>query len=155
MNHKLFGAAAWLAIPLLTCLLLGNAQSHGQDKKSDSKASSEKKVDDGKKATTKKPKREKPRGRLPAYFGSVVSEKQRDEIYEIQAGYQEDLDKLIAQVVELKAERDSAVEAVLSEEQLEEVQKLRDEARAKLKKKISDSASEKTTEAKASKSSDN
>jgi len=155
MTPRMFRMTSLLVLPVVGCLLLGNVQSYGQEKKSESKASSAKKVSDEKKAPAEKKTRSKPRGRLPAYFSSVVSEKQREDIYKIQSNYQEELDKLIAQVVELKSERDKAVEEVLSEEQLEEVQKLRDEARARLKKKISDSTSKKATDSSASKSRDN
>ena len=40
----------------------------------------------------------KPRGRLPAYYGKVVTDKQREQIYEIQAKFNEQIAKLQQQL---------------------------------------------------------
>ncbi len=71
------------------------------------------------------------RGRLPAYYRQVVDEKQREKIYEIQREYAPKVDALRAQLAALIAERDEKVAAVLTPEQIEKVEQLRAEARAK------------------------
>ena len=64
-------------------------------------------------------KKEQPkfRGRLPMYYGDVVSQKQREQIYGIQAKYADQIEQLQKQLDELKASRDAEVEAVLTPEQ--------------------------------------
>jgi hypothetical protein len=73
------------------------------------------------------------RPRLPNYFNRVVDEKQRQKIYEIQREYFPKIQALEAQLAALVAERDQKVEAVLTPEQREEVEKLRAEAAARRK----------------------
>lgn len=73
----------------------------------------------------------KSRGRLPAYFSSLVSQKQRDAIYKIQADYESQVEKLQSQIASLIAERDREVDAVLDADQLSEVTKKREAARQK------------------------
>ncbi|MCC9605115.1 low affinity iron permease family protein [Blastopirellula sp. JC732] len=72
--------------------------------------------------------RSEPRGRLPNFYGQVVSEKQKEEIYEIQSSYQAKLDELIRQIVAIKAERDAKINQTLTPEQLKEVASLRAES---------------------------
>ncbi|REJ86364.1 MAG: hypothetical protein DWQ34_27580 [Planctomycetota bacterium] len=70
-----------------------------------------------------------PRGRLPNHFGKIgVSEEQRLKIYGIQADYNAQVDELLAQVEELRGERDAAIEAVLTPGQRERLKELREEA---------------------------
>ena len=78
-----------------------------------------------------KPKKREFRGRLPAYYSRVVDEKQRKTIYEIQREYAPKVDALKAQLAALTAERDKKVAGVLTPEQLETVEKLKAEAKAK------------------------
>jgi hypothetical protein len=73
------------------------------------------------------------RPRLPNYYGHVVSEKQRKEIYEIQREYFPKIEALKAELAALTAERDEKVAAVLSPEQLKQVEKFRAEAESKRK----------------------
>jgi Spy/CpxP family protein refolding chaperone len=68
------------------------------------------------------------RGRLPRYYGQVVNEKQRRQIYDIQRKYHERDFILRTQLKQLRAERDQEIEAVLSPEQKETLQKLLTEA---------------------------
>lgn len=72
--------------------------------------------------------RSEPRGRLPNFYGQVVSESQRDEIYAIQSEYQKKLDELIRQVVTIKAERDAKIDETLSADQRKEIAQLRAES---------------------------
>ena len=75
---------------------------------------------DAKSGGDKTDEKEQPRfhGRLPMYFGSVVSETQREKIYAIQAKYAERIRQLQEQLDELKARRGTEIEAVLTPEQL-------------------------------------
>jgi hypothetical protein len=72
--------------------------------------------------------------RLPAYYGSVVNEKQRENIYKIQEEYQPKIELLKKQLDALKKERDEKISAVLTEEQKKRVK----EAAAKGKRKPKD-----------------
>lgn len=87
--------------------------------------------EDAKKPAATKKVAKKPRGRLPSYFAAVVSQKQREEVYTIQAKYSKQLADLQKQIAELKAQMTKEVDAVLTPEQLEEVNKKREEAAAK------------------------
>lgn len=71
------------------------------------------------------------RGRLPNYFSRVVTDDQRESIYEIQVRFNRQIADLQQQIEQLTTERDETVEKVLTPEQMAEVQKLRDEAKAK------------------------
>ena len=58
----------------------------------------------------------KSRGRLPNLYGKLgVSEVQRERIYAIQGEYNAKIDDLLAQVEELRGERDKAMEAGCSD----------------------------------------
>ena len=98
-------------------------------------------------SATKPAAAKKASGRLPTYFAAVVSQKQREAIYEVQADYAAQLEELQAQVDALIADRDREVEAVLSAEQLAEVTKKREEAKKKRAARSRSKSSEtKTTE---------
>ena len=73
--------------------------------------------------------RKKAAGRLPAHFASVVSPKQRDSIYKVQADYAAKLETLQAQITALLKQRDRDVDAVLDADQLAEVTKKREDAK--------------------------
>lgn len=60
--------------------------------------------------------------RLPAHYNSVVTEKQREEIYKIQEEYQPKIDALENQLNALKKERDDKISAVLTAEQKKQVE---------------------------------
>jgi len=80
-------------------------------------------------------KAKKPRGRLPNYYRSVVSEEQRVKIYEIQARYRDQIAALKAQIEALTKEQNDKITAVLSAEQLQKIEQLAAEAAAKRKAK--------------------
>jgi len=83
------------------------------------------------------------RGRLPNYYSRVVDQEQREKIYAIQREYAPKIDTLKAQLEALVAERDEKVEAVLTPEQQQTVEKLRAAAKAKRsQRKAAQSASE-------------
>jgi hypothetical protein len=66
----------------------------------------------------------KVRGRLPDYYIQVVTVEQREEIYAIQEGYWPKIDKLEAELAELRAKMKKEIEGVLSAEQRQEVKEL-------------------------------
>ena len=67
--------------------------------------------------------------RLPLYYARVVSSEQRERIYEIQAEYAEEIEVIENELKEKMSERDLAIEAVLSVEQLDEVKRWISEAK--------------------------
>ena len=78
-------------------------------------------------------KTEKLRGRLPAYFGKVVDQSQRQEIYQIQADYKDRIGKLQSALAELVQQRDCEILMVLSADQLVELKALQKAARERSK----------------------
>ena len=94
-------------------------------------------------ATQKAETPKKPRGRLPAYYGRVVDAQQRERIYEIQARFNEQIEKLKEQLEELVEQRDSEVEEVLTDEQRDEVDALK---RARRARRTGKSSSDSTTD---------
>lgn len=87
----------------------------------------------------------KAKGRLPAYFKDVVTESQKQKIYDVQSKYAAQIDALEAQIQTLTSQRDAEIDGLLSEEQLAKVNKLRSEAAAKRKGKAKADAAEDTT----------
>ena len=67
--------------------------------------------------------------RLPLYYARVVSSEQRERIYEIQAEYAEEIELIENELKKKMNERDEAVQAVLSVEQLDEVKRWISEAK--------------------------
>ncbi|MCP4815279.1 MAG: hypothetical protein GY888_22440 [Planctomycetaceae bacterium] len=74
------------------------------------------------------------RGRLPAHFGKVVDESQRQEIYQIQARYKDRIGKLQADLKSVTRQRDRAILEVLSSQQREELEELQQAARDRSKR---------------------
>ncbi|MFP6752726.1 MAG: hypothetical protein VB855_13685 [Pirellulaceae bacterium] len=69
------------------------------------------------------------RGRLPAYFSQLVTVEQREEIYSIQARFAEPIAELKKQLKEITDRRDRDVMEVLSAEQQQKLNALKDAAR--------------------------
>jgi len=87
------------------------------------------------KAETPKAKtRAQPRGRLPAHYGAVVDEAQREKIYAIQKVYQPQVEALQSQLTALREKQTAEIEAVLTAEQKEKVKELAAAAKAKREK---------------------
>ena len=84
----------------------------------------------------------KSKSRLPAYFKDIVDEKQKEAIYSVQADYNSKIDALKEQIEKLTADRDAAVENVLTAAQKEKLKKAREVAAAKRKKPADKSAEE-------------
>ena len=78
-----------------------------------------------------KAKKKEFRGRLPAYYSRVVDQEQREKIYAIQREYAPKIDALKAQLAALTAERDEKVVAELTPEQLQKIEQMKAEAKAK------------------------
>ena len=81
------------------------------------------------------------RGRLPSYYAQVVTPQQKEQVYQAQAEYERQIDELEAKIEALEKKRDEAVRALLTAEQLKQVDQLaaaakakRDERKAKEKK---------------------
>ena len=66
---------------------------------------------------------------MPLYYARVVSSEQRERIYEIQAEYAEEIEVIENELKKKMNERDQAVQAVLSVEQLDEVKRWISEAK--------------------------
>ncbi|HUY91703.1 MAG TPA: hypothetical protein VMV10_23375 [Pirellulales bacterium] len=75
--------------------------------------------------------RAKPRGRLPAHYGAVVDNEQREKIYGIQQSYQPQIEALQAQLVALREKQAAEIDAVLTPEQKEKVKELAAAAKTK------------------------
>lgn len=84
------------------------------------------------------------KGRLPAYYGEIVTESQRQEIYGLQEKYEKQISALEDQLEALKKKRDAEIEKVLSADQKSKLKKAKEEGAAKRKK----SAEKKAAEAK-------
>jgi hypothetical protein len=69
------------------------------------------------KARQKQAKQKQVKGRLPPYYAQIVDERQRQRIYQIQAGYGPKIDALQAELDALMAQRDAEIRAVLTPEQ--------------------------------------
>ena len=82
----------------------------------------------------------KPKGRLPAYYGKVVTDKQREQIYEIQGKFHEQIAKLQEQLNALTAKRDAEIEQVLTDDQRTEIARLKAERKARRTNGSSDEA---------------
>ncbi len=93
---------------LLVGLLVLSGGAVGQDPKKDK--------DD--KAAKKDEPTTKVKGMLPQNWGKIgLDDKQKQEIYKIQAKYNEEIDKLEARIKELRTTRDKEMKAVLSDDQ--------------------------------------
>ena len=110
---------ALLSVCVAVLVAAGGSRAVGAQKPADAKPAAEKKA----------PARSQ--GRLPAYFGSVVSAEQREQIYAIQATYAEQIQQLEKQLESLKQKRAAEVEAVLTPEQQAKIKQLRSDAAAK------------------------
>lgn len=67
------------------------------------------------------PKKDEPakiKGKLPSHWGKIgLSDSQKQTIYQIQAKYDPEIDKLEAKIAELKSTRDKEMKAILTADQ--------------------------------------
>ena len=89
-------------------------------------------------------KAKKAKGRLPPYFADIVTDEQREKIYEVQSKYAKERDALEAQLEELRSIEMGEIEGLLDADQKEKLKKAREEAAAKKKKKSSDTKAAET-----------
>jgi len=79
------------------------------------------------------------KGRLPQYYSKAeVDEKQKAQIYKIQADYDAQIDKLTAELAALKAKRDAEIRAVLTKEQQKKLDAAIEEAKKGKEKPAAD-----------------
>lgn len=76
-------------------------------------------------------RRSEPRGRLPAYYGEVIDNQQREKIYDIQSRILAQISQLQQQIAQLEQQRDAEVVAVLTAEQAAKVKELTEAAKTK------------------------
>ncbi|MDG2219962.1 MAG: hypothetical protein P8L85_01180 [Rubripirellula sp.] len=76
-------------------------------------------------------KQEMSGGRLPRYFAGLVDDDQREEIYQIQSKFREQIQELEKELAELEQEQLGAMEKVLSTAQRKELASLRSAASKK------------------------
>jgi hypothetical protein len=116
-------------------ILIAGSQSIGADKPSAVKSAVEKGTAEKsmpEKRTAEKPvtkdsapaEADKPKGRLPDHYAAVVDDKQREEIYSIQATYAPQIEKLQAQLDAVQGKRNAEIRAVLTPEQQQKVDAL-------------------------------
>jgi len=91
----------------------------------------------------KQAKRAPVKGRLPAYYSQIVTDGQRQRIYQIQASYNPKIEALQAQIVALEAQRDEEIRAVLSPVQQRQLDARIAEAQAKKEAKAEKKAAQK------------
>lgn len=76
-------------------------------------------------------RRSEPRGRLPAYYGEVIDNQQREKIYDIQSRILSQITDLQQRIAQLEQQRDTEVSGVLTTEQMAKVKELTEAAKAK------------------------
>jgi len=80
-----------------------------------------------------------PTPRLPTYYGMLaVSDTQREQLYNILNNYDQQIEELQKKVKALLNERDNKMEALLSPGQRLRLKELKDEARKRSKKPLSE-----------------
>jgi hypothetical protein len=122
MSRLTINCFRWVSLPLALALIVGGGQLSGQDRETA-------------KPAAKTEKKEKSAGRLPPHYGQVVTKEQREKIYSVQAKYADQIEKLLGQVSSLEKMQTEEIEAVLSQEQRDQVMKLASEAKSKRSKK--------------------
>ncbi len=73
------------------------------------------------------------KGRLPPYYGEIVTETQRLQIYAIQEKYDKEIKSLEAQLEGLKNNRAAEIDRVLTTDQRAKLKKVQEAAAAKRK----------------------
>ncbi len=118
MSRKSF-SQVWLfgTLVSLAIALSGGSRAVGQETPSDP-------------SETAAPQK-KFQGRLPAYYRTVVDQKQREAIYAIQKEYWTQIEALKAQLAALTKQRDEKITATLTPEQLKQVEAAVAAAKAK------------------------
>lgn len=118
---------ACLSRSLIVCVVIGllPLSSFAQEAKPKVEATPAVKVEGKAKAA--------PKGRLPAHYKEVVTEEQKQQIYDVNAKYATEIEALAEKMKAAVAKRDAEIEALLSADQKAKVAKLKEEAAAKKK----------------------
>ncbi len=111
------------AVLVMACLLIGQGVVWGQDKKAAAKPGSQAAAGESGKLS----------GRLPQYYGAVVTPEQKQQIYKIQTEYGPKISELQSQIDQLTKQREEKISALLSAEQKEKLAQIKAEAAAKRK----------------------
>lgn len=118
------GNLGWcLLLTMAWVLAPGQGRAMAQDQKAGAKAESKTSATEDGKLT----------GRLPAYYATVVTRDQKQQIYKIQQEYAPRVKELQTQIDNLNKQRDEKIEALLTAEQKQKVEALKTEAAAKRK----------------------
>lgn len=138
MSVFVLRSRALLLTPILSILLASAAHGALQDekKKSQAKPTTSQSPATPARSATEPSARRPPRGRLPAYFSAVVSQKQRLRIYEIQKTYNDKIAAMRLQIHQLLTQRDKEVDSVLTTEQLAQVTERRQAAEARRRSRL-------------------
>lgn len=110
-------------------LTLANLSAFGKEKADDKAAETKAPKPKADKKVAAAGKKSGPR--LPRHYSDVISEDQREKATSVYAKFNGKIAKLKVDIETAKAERDKAVEDMLTPEQKEKATKLRDEAKAK------------------------
>lgn len=87
-------------------------------------------ADEAKSKKTEAKEKAPVKGRLPQYYSKAeVDDKQRETIYKLQADYDTKIDKLEAELADLKAKRDTEIRAVLTKDQQKKLDAAIEEAK--------------------------
>jgi Spy/CpxP family protein refolding chaperone len=73
--------------------------------------------------------RAKSRGRLPTFYSRLVTAEQREQIYEIQGRYAEQIDELMSELRAVEAQRDQEIHDVLTPAQQKKIAELMEDAK--------------------------
>ena len=120
----------WTAALLLPALTLaGTPTLRAAEEKAAAKAEAKPTANVAAAEGSKKPADR--RGPLPFYYGKVVAPDQKEKIYDVQEKYAAEIAPLAAKIKELQTERDKAIDALLSADQLAKIKELKAEAAAK------------------------
>lgn len=101
-------------------------------------------AEDASAAKKEKKERKESFTRLPAHFGKVVDESQREKIYDIQNEYGPKIKALKDQLEALLKQRDEKIDAVLTPEQRKQIEQLVADSKAKRKAAGNEKKQEKT-----------
>ena len=93
--------------------------------------------------------KEKKKGRLPAYYGDIVNDAQRQQIYAVQEKYAKTLAALQDQIDTIEKQRDTEIEALLDAQQKTKLAAARQAVAEKKAKAAVEKAQQKAAEAKA------
>ena len=123
-------SAMWL-MSLTVLFTIGIANLEGAEGKAKAAKAAAAKADKPAARKTANARNKKTSTRLPPYYSEVIDEVDREKFAGLYAKYSGKLAKLKEEVKTLTAERDAALEELLSAEQKAKLAKLKEDAKAK------------------------